>query len=36
MPLDDSTEANEAGSTSLDQKDPSVKLKKLKRRISDL
>lgn len=36
MPLSDSTDANEAESTSLDQKDPSVKLKKLKRRISDL
>ncbi|WP_125518624.1 MULTISPECIES: hypothetical protein [Acinetobacter] len=35
IPFDDSTEANEAESTSLDQKDPSVKLK-LKRRISDL
>ncbi|QNX05654.1 hypothetical protein [Acinetobacter seifertii] len=35
IPFDDSTEANTAESTSLDQKDPSVKLK-LKRRISDL
>lgn len=35
IPFDDSTEVNEAESTSLDQKDPSVKLK-LKRRISDL
>lgn len=35
IPFDDSTEADKAESTSLDQKDPSVKLK-LKRRISDL
>ena len=35
IPFDDSTEADAAERTSLDQKDPSVKLK-LKRRISDL